>query len=74
MNRRRHEFIRVATDFSKYKSYNHVNATRVVIEKFLMNKFKLTINKEKRRISKSPNFTLLGFGFVPRSPKSTYKN
>jgi hypothetical protein len=36
-----------------------------VIEKFLNNKLKLTINKEKSGIRKPSHFTLLGFGFVP---------
>jgi hypothetical protein len=36
-----------------------------VIEKFLKNKLKLTINKEKSGIRKPSHFTLLGFGFVP---------
>ena len=66
MTRRGHKFVRYADDFNIYcKSHNQAKATRVVIEKFLKNKLKLTINKEKSGIRKPSNFTLLGFGFVP---------
>ena len=66
MTRRGHKFVRYADDFSIYcKSHNQAKATRVVIEKFLKNKLKLTINKEKSGIRKPSNFNLLGFGFVP---------
>ncbi|WP_291115542.1 group II intron maturase-specific domain-containing protein [Flavobacterium sp. UBA6135] len=66
MTRRGHKFVRYADDFSIYcKSHNQAKATNVVIEKFLKNKLKLTINKEKSGIRKPSNFTLLGFGFVP---------
>lgn len=66
MTRRGHKFVRYADDFSIYcKSHNQAKATRVVIEKFLNNKLKLTINKEKSGIRKPSHFTLLGFGFVP---------
>lgn len=66
MTRRGHKFVRYADDFSIYcKSHNQAKATRVVIEKFLKNKLKLTINEEKSGIRKPVNFTLLGFGFVP---------
>jgi RNA-directed DNA polymerase len=66
MTRRGHKFVRYADDFSIYcKSHNQAKATRVVIEKFLKNKLKLTINEEKSGIRKPSNFTLLGFGFVP---------
>jgi len=66
MTRRGHKFVRYADDFSIYcKSHNQAKATRVVIEKFLKNKLKLTINKEKSGIRKPSNFTLLGFGFAP---------
>jgi group II intron reverse transcriptase/maturase len=66
MTRRGHKFVRYADDFSIYcKSHNQAKATRVVIEKFLKNKLKLTINQEKSGIRKPVNFTILGFGFVP---------
>lgn len=66
MTRRGHKFVRYADDFSIYcKSHNQAKATRVVIEKFLKNKLKLTINEEKSGIRKPSNFTMLGFGFVP---------
>ena len=66
MTRRGHKFVRYADDFSIYcKSHNQAKATSVVIEKFLKNKLKLTINEEKSGIRKPSNFNLLGFGFVP---------
>ena len=70
MTRRGHKFVRYADDFSIYcKSHNQAKATRVVIEKFLKNKLKLTINEEKSGIRKPINFTILGFGFVPTYEK-----
>jgi RNA-directed DNA polymerase len=66
MTRRGHKFVRYADDFSIYcKSHSRAETTRVVIEKFLKNKLKLTINREKSGIRKPVNFTILGFGFVP---------
>jgi group II intron reverse transcriptase/maturase len=66
MTRCGYKFVRYADDFSIYcKSHNQAKATRVVIEKFLKNKLKLTINQEKSGIRKPVNFTILGFGFVP---------
>ncbi|UPQ78757.1 group II intron reverse transcriptase/maturase [Flavobacterium azooxidireducens] len=72
MTRRGHKFVRYADDFSIYcKSENQAKATKVVIEKFLKNKLKLTINQEKSGIRKPVNFTILGFGFVPTYEKGT---
>jgi RNA-directed DNA polymerase len=72
MTRRGHKFVRYADDFSIYcKSHNQAKATRVVIEKFLKNKLKLTINQEKSGIRKPVNFTILGFGFVSRYEKGS---
>ena len=66
MTRRGHKFVRYADDFSIYcKSHSRAATTRAVIEKFLKNKLKLTINQEKSGIRKPVNFTILGFGFVP---------
>ncbi len=66
MTRRGHKFVRYADDFSIYcKSHSRAETTRAVIEKFLKNKLKLTINREKSGIRKPVNFTILGFGFVP---------
>lgn len=63
---RGHKFVRYADDFSIYcKSQNQAKATKVVVEKFLKNKLKLTVNQEKSGIRKPVNFTILGFGFVP---------
>jgi group II intron reverse transcriptase/maturase len=64
--RRGHKFVRYADDFSIYcKSHNQAKATKVVVEKFLKNKLKLTVNQEKSGIRKPVTFTILGFGFVP---------
>jgi len=35
------------------------------VYKFLKNKLKLTINRDKSGIRRPVNFTILGFGFVP---------
>lgn len=43
----------------------------MVIEKFLRNKLKLTINEEKSGIRKPIHFTILGFGFVPTNEKGS---
>jgi group II intron reverse transcriptase/maturase len=72
ITRRGHKFVRYADDFSIYcKSENQAKATRVVIEKFLKNKLKLTINQEKSGIKKPVNFTILGFSFVPTYEKGS---
>lgn len=66
LTRRGHKFVRYADDFSIYcKSHNQAKATKVVIEKFLKNKLKLTVNQEKSGVRKPVNFTILGFSFVP---------
>ncbi len=58
--------MRYADDFSIYcKSHNQAKATKVVVEKFLKNKLKLTVNQEKSGVRKPVNFTILGFSFVP---------
>ena len=50
---------------------NQAKATRVMIEKFLKNKLKLTVNQEKSSIRKPVNFTILGFSFVPTYEKGS---
>ena len=66
LTRRGHKFVRYADDFSIYcKSHSQAKATKVVVEKFLKNKLKLTVNQEKSGVRKPVNFTILGFGFVP---------
>lgn len=66
LTRRGHKFVRYADDFSIYcKSHNQAKSTKVVVEKFLKNKLKLTVNQEKSGIRKPVNFTILGFSFVP---------
>ncbi|MDQ1772007.1 group II intron reverse transcriptase/maturase [Labilibaculum sp. A4] len=63
------KFIRYADDFSIYTKLK-ATARRVgnKVYKFLRNKLKLTINREKSGIRRPVHFTVLGFGFVP-----TYK-
>ena len=66
LTRRGHKFVRYADDFSIYcKSHNQAKATKVVVEKFLKNKLKLTVNQEKSGVRRPVNFTILGFSFVP---------
>lgn len=59
-------FIRYADDFSIYTK-TKAEARRVgnATFKFLRDKLKLTINREKSGIRRPVQFTLLGFGFVP---------
>jgi group II intron reverse transcriptase/maturase len=60
------KFIRYADDFSIYTKTK--TAARKVGNntfKFLKNKLKLTINREKSGIRRPVHFTVLGFGFVP---------
>lgn len=77
LTRRGQKFVRYADDFSIYcKSHNQAKATKVVVEKFLKIKLKLTVNQEKSGIRKPVNFTILGFGFVPvykRGSKNQYQ-
>lgn len=66
LTRRGLKFVRYADDFSIYcKSHNQARSTKVVVERFLKNKLKLTVNQEKSGVRKPVNFTILGFGFVP---------
>lgn len=62
-------YIRYADDFSIY-TRTKPTARKAGNEtyKFLRNKLKLPINREKSGIRRPVNFTILGFGFVP-----TYK-
>ena len=63
------KFIRYADDFSIYtKSKATARKVGNKVYKFLRNKLKLTINREKSGIRRPVHFTVLGFGFVP-----TYK-
>ncbi len=59
-------FVRYADDFSIYTKTKAI-ARKVgsTIFKFLKNKLKLTINREKSGIRRPVHFTCLGFGFVP---------
>jgi group II intron reverse transcriptase/maturase len=59
-------FVRYADDFSIYTK-TKATARKVgnAIFKFLKNKLKLTINREKSGIRRPVQFNILGFGFVP---------
>ena len=60
------QFIRYADDFSIYvKTKATARKVGNNIFKFLKNKLKLTINREKSGIRRPVHFTCLGFGFVP---------
>jgi len=59
-------FVRYADDFSIYvKTKATARKVGNNIFKFLKNKLKLTINREKSGIRRPVHFTCLGFGFVP---------
>jgi group II intron reverse transcriptase/maturase len=59
-------FVRYADDFSIYlKTKSSARKVGNDIYKFLKNKLKLPINKEKSSICRPINFTILGFDFVP---------
>jgi len=59
-------FVRYADDFSIYtKSKRAARKAGNTVYKFLKNKLKLPINREKSGIRRPFNFSCLGFGFVP---------
>ena len=59
------KFVRYADDFSIYtKSKSHAKKHGNIIYKFLKNKLKLTINREKSGIRRPLQFEILGFAFV----------
>lgn len=69
LEKRGHRYVRYADDFNIYVSSKKA-AKRVgnSIYKFLRDKLRLPINREKSGIRKPLTFEILGFGFVP-----TYK-
>ena len=69
LEKRGHRYVRYADDFSIYvKSKKSAKRVGNGIFKFLKDKLRLPINREKSGIRKPLNFQVLGFGFVP-----TYK-
>ena len=70
-------FVRYADDFSVYtKSKATARKVGNAVYKFLKNKLKLPINRDKSGIRRPVNFTCLGFGFVPtyrKGEKGTYQ-
>lgn len=66
MEKRNTLFVRYADDFSIYcKSRAEAKRTGNSIYKFLRDKLRLPINKDKSGIRCPVNFQILGFGFVP---------
>jgi len=60
------QFVRYADDFSIYtKSKGESRKVGNAIFKFLRDKLKLPINREKSGLRRPGTFTILGFGFVP---------
>ena len=69
LEKRGHRYIRYADDFSIYvKSKQSAKRVGNSIYKFLRDKLKLPINREKSGIRRPSTFKVLGYGFVP-----TYK-
>ncbi|WP_027064861.1 group II intron reverse transcriptase/maturase [Maribacter sp. Hel_I_7] len=69
LEKRGHEFVRYADDFSIYlRSKPAAKRVGNSIFKFLRDKLDLPINREKSGLRTPYNFNLLGYGFVP-----TYK-
>lgn len=70
LERRGLRFIRYADDFSIFiKTKAEARKTGNEVYRFLRDKLKLPINREKSNICRPVNFTLLGFGFVPTYEK-----
>ncbi|WP_321298027.1 reverse transcriptase domain-containing protein [Marinifilum fragile] len=70
LERQKLRFVRYADDFSiNLKTKSKARRVGNSIYKFLRDKLKLKINREKSGIRRPVYFTLLGFGFVP-----TYKH
>lgn len=70
LERRGLRFVRYADDFSIYmKTKTKARQTGNEVYRFLRDKLKLPINREKSHICRPVNFTLLGFGFVPTYEK-----
>ncbi|NCU44031.1 group II intron reverse transcriptase/maturase, partial [Candidatus Saccharibacteria bacterium] len=66
MESRGMKFVRYADDFSIYcKSKSKAKFQGNEVYKFLRDKLKLPINREKSGIRKPINFQILGYGFVP---------
>lgn len=66
LERQDFRFVRYADDFSIYtKSKEAARKIGNSIFKFLRDKLKLPINREKSGIRRPVQFTILGFGFVP---------
>jgi len=64
------KYVRYADDFSIYtKSKQQARKTGNSIFKFLKNKLKLPINRDKSGVRRPVHFQLLGFGFVPNYRK-----
>ncbi|TXD99482.1 group II intron reverse transcriptase/maturase [Subsaximicrobium wynnwilliamsii] len=77
LEKRGHRYVRYADDFSIYvKSEKSAKRVGNSIYKFLKDKLRLPINREKSGIRKPLSFQVLGFGFVPtykKGEKGTYQ-
>lgn len=72
MSRRKLLFVRYADDFSIYcRTKTQAEVTMKAISKYLNEKLKLIVNKEKSGIRKPVQFVILGFGFVPTYQKGS---
>ena len=64
LQQRGHSFVRYADDCSIYvKSEKAANRTAASITKYIEQKLKLKVNKEKTKVSRPSKSTLLGFSF-----------
>ncbi|MEQ9209754.1 MAG: reverse transcriptase domain-containing protein, partial [Pseudomonadales bacterium] len=70
LSKRGHKYVRYADDFSIYAK-TKAEARRIgnSVYKFLRDKLKLPINREKSGIRRPATFELLGYGFVPTYEK-----
>jgi hypothetical protein len=70
MENRGMKFVRYADDFSIYcKTKSQAKSQGNDVFKFLRDKLKLPINREKSGIRRPVNFQILGYGFVPTYAK-----
>lgn len=75
LERRGHKFVRYADDCSIFlKSKRAAERVLASISRFLEKKLHLEVNREKTKIVRPANFTLLGHGFVPTYKKGERGN
>src|SRR6266498_1806898 len=70
LQQRGHSFVRYADDCSIYvRSEKAANRTNVSITNYLETKLKLKVNKEKTKVSRPTESSLLGFSFYKSKDK-----